>query len=962
MYKRLGLLLFYSSLLIVHYSFGQQFGGNPSSLKWKQINTDTVRVIFPEGLDSAAQRIANITHTLQNNYTAGIGNKIRKVSIVLQKDLTVSNAFVQLGPYRSEYYLMPPQNAFELGAQGWVDNLAIHEFRHVQQYSNFNVGLSKVFSVLFGEYGQSIANASAIPDWFFEGDAVYNETKLSIQGRGRLPLFLNTYKSLDIDNRHYNFMQMRNGSLRNYIPGHYELGYLLTAYGREKYGDDFWQKVTSDAAAFKPLFYPMQGAVKKYAGISYNQFVTDAFSFYKKQWAQDNAKSTLVWITPVKKNDVINYQYPYNTEDGSLIVLKNTRADIPAFYKIDVNGKEEKIAVRDINYDNYFSYNNGKIIYTTLAPDIRWGNREFTKLKIIDILTRNVTNINMFGGFGNSYEDENGDMLVEFDKEKNHKFFSPDISHDGQKIVVIENKPAQASIIHLMKISGEEIRSVENDPKNVYSYPKFSSDDKFIYVIDRNEKGEMAILKEGVDGGNLEEVIPYANRIIGFPVVKGDTLFYTCSNNGHDEIFAYIDAQQKHYRLASNNTGLYQASTNIKGELVTSVFTSSGYRLAKFKPQWQKVIEGSDSLIAQYVTKPFKAKDNNLLSNLPSQTFATKKYPKLYRPFNFHSWVPSFNDPDYSFTVYGENVLSTLQSQLYYTYNSNEKYHRAGFTSTFGGWYLQPFIDINKTFDRNALANNNLLVKWNEINASAGLRLPLTFTGGKQYRNLTLSAAYNINSIQWKSNTQKLLNDLSYISARLSYYGQIQKAPKQIYAHWAQSFSLQYRASATSVTAQQLLATGNLYLPGFSKTHSIVLNAAYQSRDTARQYAYTNNFPYARGYDAINFPRMWKLGFNYHFPLMYPDWGFGNIIYFTRIRANIFYDYTNLRSLRLQTNYQLRSYGAEIYFDTKWWNQQPLQFGIRYSRLMDNNEMIGGTPVGLQPNRWEFILPITLIN
>jgi hypothetical protein len=119
------------------------------------------------------------------------------------------------------------------------------------------------------------------------------------------------------------------------------------------------------------------------------------------------------------------------------------------------------------------------------------------------------------------------------------------------------------------------------------------------------------------------------------------------------------------------------------------------------------------------------------LTNLPSRTFATKKYPKFYKPFNFHSWVPSYSDPDYSFTVYGENVLNTLQSQLYYTYNSNEKYHQAGFTSVFGGWYVQPYIDINKTFNRSGVVNDSLTVKWNELLASGGLRLPLILTGGK---------------------------------------------------------------------------------------------------------------------------------------------------------------------------------------------------------------------------------------
>src|SRR6476659_8578597 len=95
MHKRSALLLFYFSLFTFHFAFSQQFGGNPSSVKWKQINTDTVRVIYPEVLDSAAQRVANVTSTLQHNYTTGIGNKIKKVNIVLQKDVTISNAFVQ---------------------------------------------------------------------------------------------------------------------------------------------------------------------------------------------------------------------------------------------------------------------------------------------------------------------------------------------------------------------------------------------------------------------------------------------------------------------------------------------------------------------------------------------------------------------------------------------------------------------------------------------------------------------------------------------------------------------------------------------------------------------------------------------------------------------------------------------------------------------------------------------------
>ncbi|MFD2147230.1 hypothetical protein [Mucilaginibacter antarcticus] len=69
-------------------------------------------------------------------------------------------------PFRSEFYLTPDQNSFELGTLSWPDQLAIHEFRHVQQYNNFNVGLSKGLSILFGQAGQALGNDIAIPNWF----------------------------------------------------------------------------------------------------------------------------------------------------------------------------------------------------------------------------------------------------------------------------------------------------------------------------------------------------------------------------------------------------------------------------------------------------------------------------------------------------------------------------------------------------------------------------------------------------------------------------------------------------------------------------------------------------------------------------------------------------------------------------------------------------------------------------
>jgi hypothetical protein len=269
-------------LLLIDWLNAQQFGGNPPSVQWKQINTDTVRIIFPQGADSAAQRISSIVHFLASKNTS-LGNRRDKINIVLQNQTTIANGYVNLGPYRSEFFLTPSFNNFDLGSISWPEALASHEYRHVQQFSNFRVGLSKTMYYLFGEEGLAVAVNAAIPDWFYEGDAVYNETVHSQQGRGRIPFFTNQYKSLWLDKKDYSWMKLRNNSLKDFVPTHYQLGYLLVNYGYEKYGSDFWKKVTGDAASYKGLFYPFQKAIKKHTGVDYNIFTKQAFDQAKSE-------------------------------------------------------------------------------------------------------------------------------------------------------------------------------------------------------------------------------------------------------------------------------------------------------------------------------------------------------------------------------------------------------------------------------------------------------------------------------------------------------------------------------------------------------------------------------------------------------------------------------------------------------------------------------------------------------
>lgn len=64
--------------LISFSALAQEFGGNPSSIKWQQVNTTAGRVIFPADLDSTGIRVGNIISFFNDKTRQTIGGKQKK--------------------------------------------------------------------------------------------------------------------------------------------------------------------------------------------------------------------------------------------------------------------------------------------------------------------------------------------------------------------------------------------------------------------------------------------------------------------------------------------------------------------------------------------------------------------------------------------------------------------------------------------------------------------------------------------------------------------------------------------------------------------------------------------------------------------------------------------------------------------------------------------------------------------
>ncbi|RYD89684.1 MAG: hypothetical protein EOP54_25200, partial [Sphingobacteriales bacterium] len=434
-----------------------------------------------------------------------IGLKQKKVSIVLQDKTTIPNAYVGLAPFRSEFYLTPDQNSFELGSLPWDKQLAIHEYRHVQQYNNFNVGFSKAVSVIFGQGGQAIANSIAIPDWFFEGDAVYNETLVSRQGRGRLPFFYNGYRALWAANKNYNWMKLRNGSLKDYVPDWYPLGYMLVAYGREKYGNEVWRNITHDAASFNGVFYPLQSAVKKYTGKSFKDYRSDGLNYFKQQYQYTTTDQA-------SGNVVINREFPAYVNDSTLVYVKSTYSKVPQF-TLNKSGAEYKIKTRSRSLDNYFDYHNGLIVYAAYRPDLRWTYRDYSELRILNINTG-------------------------AEKQLTHgtKYFAPAFNASGTQIVTVKTIAGQSKLHILNTGNGSVVNELPNPNKLLYTYPKFYKDDTLVSAI-RNPKGEMSICLTDIKTGREQYLLPFSYNPIAFLAVSNNRVYFSATSGKNDRLF-----------------------------------------------------------------------------------------------------------------------------------------------------------------------------------------------------------------------------------------------------------------------------------------------------------------------------------------------------------------------------------------------------------------------------------------
>jgi hypothetical protein len=961
--------LFLVALCISTQSLAQSstvLSNNPP-LRWQQINTPHFKIIYPTGFEEMANRMANTMEHIRTPEAASLGSLPKKISIVLQNQSSVSNAFVSITPRRSEFYTMPSQNYNFLGNNDWMNLIASHEYRHIVQFQHANRGFNKALYYLFGNNTLSVMSYISVPAWFWEGDAVATETAFTPGGRGRIPYFDLLFKTNMLEGRTFNYHKQFLRSYKHNIPDHYVLGYNLVSYLREKTNNpNIWEQITARAwhAPFVPFTF--SNALKKESGLYVKELYTEMAADFQKKWKEQIDTLTLTpfeKVNPRTSNAYTDYFYPHELNDHSVLVMKSGIGHIEELITIR-NGEERKLFTPGpINNTGMISVANNRVVWNEYRFDPRWRVRTYSVIMGYD--------------FGS-----NTKQVI----SKSSRYAAAALSPDGTQVATIETTTDyKTRLVILDYASGAIVKQFANPDNSFISMPRWERAGKFIYALNTNSTGK-AIVRFDYSSGSMTALTEYTQENVGYPVPLDEYVLYNSPRSGIDNIYALHMETGKRYQLTTSKYGAYNPSVHKDEQFIYyNEQSRDGMDVAQipFAPEQWKEVSREFSQPGTFYQHLVEQENNpELFNQVPTEKFPTTNYSRVGHMLNPYSWGMYFNDDltKADIGISSQDVLSTTRLNAGYTFDINERTGAWNAGLSYQGFY--PIIDVN--FLKGSRSVNegdlryekvvgtdtttvveNLTFDWKESTVEAGLRIPLITTRSRFSGSLTISnyVGYTrvsefTNSIDGggriiPSNYPQYFfrnyadgGNLVYNHFSLSGYRLLKQSRRDINSKWGQLFFMDLYGTPYEgdYSGKQFSFQGRLYFPGLFRHHSFWGYWAYQNADIAdvnitsqaglNNYTFRNQIPLPRGQSVSRFENFYSMSANYTLPLWYPDVSLGPLVNIQRIRANAFFDYGFGNSLvnERKSSMEYISTGVEVKLDINVLRLLPqLDIGFRYS-------------------------------
>ncbi|HTM99925.1 MAG TPA: hypothetical protein VL088_14315 [Pedobacter sp.] len=883
--------------------FGQIFDNeqNPLSVKWRQINIAGFKIIYPTELEKEAQRMGNTLPKIYPSIGRILDQQKTTIPIVFQNRGILANGFVQLAPKKSQFYTTPPQ---QFDSQDWLNNLAVHELRHVAQFDKLTGGKAYPFpeEIYFAYLGISV------PIWFFEGDAVSTETSLTNAGRGRQPSWIMSFRTSLLNNQKLSYSKSYFGSSKDQTPGYYQLGYLLTSRLNKEFGENSVDSLLGDIQKRPFRLYPFSRSLKRLTGKNTNQWYKYNVDLLKKEWLLQDMehKSEQYQVLNQKAKIATNYFLPtaYGTEH--ILSLKHSKASPPTFVLIDSHKNEKKLFAIAYQEQPWFSYANNLLIWDEIRFDPRYKQRSYSVICSYNFLTKQKKQLTF-----------------------KTRLFSPSLSVDGKKLIAVQiDLSNQANLVELDPQTGNVIKTHPNNEGYILQTPALNSNGSKMAWISVSESGKALWIKEGDD--NPRKIINYTQQQLSRPVFNGDQIIFNAHLNGINNLYEVNPTGGKIIALSASKYGAFNASFTADGKsMLFNEYHLLGYDIVQ-TPIVGKEIQKNTFV---YFGAEAKKQDDaeNVFNEIPNQKLESKPYRPFAHLFNFHSVTPTIDNLDRpGIQLKSNDLLSTLDFYTGIAYDNDLRKieYNAGFTFK----ALYPiFSAVYRNRARTAFykAKNATQVSqanWREnyINIKASLPLSIN-TFNHNYSFLAeIATTYterDLNETDAKTINSTVLFPLNY---RLAFTHTIRTAERDLAPKFAQTLSFKYfhQPFDNNLKGKLFALESNLYFPGILKNHTFSVGLNYQN--TAGIFNASREITTVYGYAQIKAKSELQntLLLNYRFPIAFPDAEIGPLAYIRNIRGGLFSHYENIVK---QTNIiQPKTFGFELRSSMNLLRYQPI--------------------------------------
>jgi hypothetical protein len=905
------LLLFISAGLNGQfYEYGQDAG----SLKWYQFKTPHYTVIHPDGVDSLARIFALRLEHYYPYLGKTLDHNSSNMPVIVHNESSFSNGVFVWAPKRLEIFSNPDPNGYN---QDWLTQLVLHEGRHAVQIDKLDQGFTKGLYYLAGEQAVG-AMAVFLPYWYLEGDAVDSETRLSVTGRGRQPSFEMGIKAQLLEGgKLWSFSKATMGSYKDYIPNHYQLGYLMVRHGRRTYGDQFWIDFQQYAARKPYLLNPTWFSMKQYGFASKKQFYQEALSGYREHWARMSSERQYTPLTKWNKDQqrhYTSYFFPHALSESNIITLKTGIDQIPEFVIIGDSGEEKRVFRPGFLNSGRVSYSSGLIVWDEFVPDTRWSNRNFSIIRSYDLSTGIVTNLG-----------------------KKTRYYSPSISGDGTRIAAVEQTDKQQFNLIIMGIDGNIEDVIPSPGDRFIQHPCWMEKDTALVVVVSVGSGK-SLYSYSMKSGNWKPLFDSGVDDISFPVVYRDRIFFGGTFSGIDNIYCYLMDEQRTLQITSARFGAFQPQISGDGKtLLYSNYTSGGYGVVSLgldEGLWKPLDMVRDHAEQiDYEQTPEEIRISELPQVDDTLEFETNRYRKAWHLFNLHSWLPLYFDylnPELTLnpeelpvgagiSLISQNRLSTAVSQLGYEYRDG--YHMFHSGIKLKGRYpvLNLYFDYGGEPDVLNMAEGDTVVALPQaLNFTAQTYIPFRINTGKFLSLIQPGIDYHYRrDIQYNESEQSYQQGANYLYYKLFATSYLRKGVKDILPRVGFATNGGYYHAPFDNQVFGSVAMGGItaYIPGPLRHQTFRLSAYYQKQyplDMSRP-AFINLISMPRGIHGVFAEELTRYSADYVFPILYPDIEIGSLVYLKRLRGALWTDQmlgTNVIIYDPHPHYEDRQYAT----------------------------------------------------